>query len=339
MRLLATVLVALALAPSALAGPGLIVGVDDDTAKWINRSAAAFAVYRDLGLRAVRVTLDWQPGQLVLSRTDAVELNRVVAGAWGIRVVLAVSGGPDDAPVDDAGRAQFCAYVAGVLQRYPSIGDVVIWTEPNSARFWKPVSPEAYAALLARCYGVLHAVRPGVNVIAASAARGTMAPAAFWKRVGAAAAGAAVVDAIGHNPYPASSSEDPAARHRDGRIGEGDYDRLVKVLGRAFGRVPPIWYMEDGFQTPVDPRRWLYSGTETEKHLTADQGAQLAAAIRLAYCQPDVGAFFNFELVDERSLAGWQSGVLYADGTPKPSYLALKQAVSDASRSAIACPA
>ena len=38
-------------------------------------------------------------------------------------------------------------------------------------------------------------------------------------------------------------------------------------------------------------------------------------------------AFFNFELADEPSLAGWQSGLLWADNTPKPSYAAFKTEV------------
>jgi len=261
-------------------------------------------------------------------------LTRRLRDAQMVSAVLAVTGPADAAPVDEAGRAAYCGYVAGVLRSYPQIGDVVIWTEPNSARFWKPVSPEAYAALLSACYPLLHAARPSVNVIGASAARGTIPPATFWKRVGAAAG---ALDTVGHNPYPADSSEDPGARHRNGRVGEGDYDRLVKALRSAFGRLPPIWYLEDGFQSPVDERGWLYRGTETDRRPALDQSAQVAVAIRLAYCQPDVQAFFNFELVDERDLRGWQSGVLYADGAPKPSYDAFKQAVREAASGAVAC--
>ena len=52
---------------------------------------------------------------------------------------------------------------------------------------------------------------------------------------------------------------------------------------------------------------------------------QLADAIKIAYCQPLVGAYFNFHLVDEKDLAGWQSGVYWADGTPKPAYQALQR--------------
>jgi len=53
----------------------------------------------------------------------------------------------------------------------------------------------------------------------------------------------------------------------------------------------------------------------------------LRDALLLGRCQPEVGAFFNFELLDEDRLAGWQSGVLWRDATHKPSYKAFKNAV------------
>ena len=52
---------------------------------------------------------------------------------------------------------------------------------------------------------------------------------------------------------------------------------------------------------------------------------QLEDAIRVAYCQPAVGAYFNFHLYDERDLAGWQSGVFWPDGQPKAAYQALRR--------------
>ena len=75
--------------------------------------------------------------------------------------------------------------------------------------------------------------------------------------------------------------------------------------------------MEQGFQTSVDPaKRPLYRGVETVRQVlpsffalaaaratagpAPDQATQLSDALRVAYCQPAVGAFFNFELADER---------------------------------------
>ena len=53
-------------------------------------------------------------------------------------------------------------------------------------------------------------------------------------------------------------------------------------------------------------------------------------SIRLAACQPYVGAFFNFLLVDEPRLTGWQSGAYWADLTPKDSLPAFQPAIAEA---------
>jgi hypothetical protein len=343
---------ALALAPPAPAGPGLLVGVDDDSLKWYTQTRALVSIYRDLGVGAVRVTLSWQPGQWAPTRADRQSLNRVNVAAWGMRVVVAVTGSASQPPLDDASRTTYCNYVANVLRMYPAFDDVVIWTEPNSPQFWQPQdgAAAAYEALLARCWDVLHAVRPHVNVIAASAPH--QDPAAWFAGVGAAlrASGRAqpIFDTVGHNAYPRNSAEPPSVQHKRGQIDEGDYDRLLRALRRAFaGTSQPlpgrngvtIWYMEDGFQTQVDAARRVYSGSETDVHAVSEaaQAVQLAAAVREAACQPLVGAFFNFELRDETSLAGWQSGVLRADWSPKPSYAAFRSAIADVRAGRVAC--
>ena len=64
---------------------------------------------------------------------------------------------------------------------------------------------------------------------------------------------------------------------------------------------------------------------------------QLTAALELAYCQPAVGAFFNFQLADDRSLAGWQSGLLWADWTPKPSFWPVREAIAGVAAGRVDC--
>ena len=59
-----------------------------------------------------------------------------------------------------------------------------------------------------------------------------------------------------------------------------------------------------------------------------DQALQLRDALELAYCQPAVGAFFNFQLVDEEQLGGWQSGLLWADGSREALVRPFKAAVA-----------
>ena len=135
-------------------------------------------------------------------------------------------------------------------------------------------------------------------------------------------------------------------------IGQGDYPRLLSYLKTAFGgtRQPVpgqkdvrIWYLEDGFQTGVGAKRSFYGNSETDRAVVApvggkvDQASQLSDAIRLAYCQPAVGGFFNFLLADEANLHGWQSGVLFADWTPKPSYPALKRVITEVNSRRVDC--
>jgi hypothetical protein len=135
-----------------------------------------------------------------------------------------------------------------------------------------------------------------------------------------------LVDAFGHNPYPRTASEPPTARHDAGFVGEGDYERLRRAL-RPFGE-PDVWYLEDGFQSAVPHAlRGRYDGRETIAPATAAQQARnLGAAIALAACQPHVRAFFNFELVDETRLAGWQSGLVWRGVHRKPAAAAFAAA-------------
>ena len=70
---------------------------------------------------------------------------------------------------------------------------------------------------------------------------------------------------------------------------------------------------------------------------TVDQAGQLRDALFLAYCQPEVAAYFNLELMDEERLAGWQSGVMWEDGTRKPSYQAFKQVVARVRSGTVDC--
>ncbi|HSS73582.1 MAG TPA: hypothetical protein VLK53_08450 [Gaiellaceae bacterium] len=367
------------LAGAGRAAPGLLVGMDDDTLKWAEKPQAqkTLSYARDLGIRAVRVTVPWHPGDTRLGVDDRIPVDRMILATWAahFRVVLAVYGAATDAPQTDAARDSYCTFVGNLLRRYPGVVDVVIWNEPNTGRFWRPqfdadgqsVGPANYEVLLAHCYDVLHRVRPNINVIAASSPHGnnrpwlsasaSHSPIEFYRKIGEAyrASGRAVpiFDTVGHNPYPTTNGEPPWTRHAGGTIGEGDYDKLMAALTEAFGgtgqplpgqRNVSIWYMEQGFQTTVDAAKAsLYSGVETDRHrlpptaarttagtsdgLAADQATQLTDALRMAYCQPGVAAFFNFEIADEPGLGGWQSGLLWTDFTPKPSYQPFKDAV------------
>ena len=345
---LALLLVSLAAAGTARADSRILVGVDDDLIKWTSRPTTVVATARSLHVDAMRVTLQWTRGRSTLSGRDHTQLRRAVtASRYGVQIVLSVYGRATDAPDERSERDDYCDFVEGVLRRYTEIRNVVIWNEVNSPAFWQPGGDPAaaYEALLAQCWDDIHESLPNVRLLTTTAANHD--PAEFIRGVGVAyrASGRTrpIFDAAGHNPYPLYPDEPVTATHT-GYIGQGDYARLVGALDDAFARTgqqpTAIWYLEDGFQSTIDVgRRSYYSGRESIGRAVSPSGqaSQVAAALRLASCQPRVAAFFNFLLVDERSLAGWQSGLLWADWRRKPAFDAYRQAIDDVRRGAVPC--
>ena len=341
---------ALLFSSPAHAAPGLLLGVDDDSLKWYARTSSLVSIYDTLDLGAVRVTLQWSPGETFPSGSDRTELQRVASASNRIRIVLAVVGPADEPPVDEAGRASYCGFVANVLRRYPAVHDVAIWTEPNAKRFWQPQHGAAasYESLLAACWDAAHAAQPAANVIATSAPHSD--PAGWYRAVGAAYRASLraqrIFDTVGHNAYPDDSSESPSAVHRSKHLDEGDLAALLTTLRKAFrhtGQPAPgsdgvtVWYLEDGFQS--SPGGGPYAGVETDRHPVSEerQAEELRAAAELAYCQPAVGAFFNFELRDDASLAGWQSGLVRPDWSAKPAFTAYAAAAREIRDGTVVC--
>ena len=344
------------------ATPAFVIGVDDDHSKWLARPDGLIAKYRELGLDAVRITIPWHKGQ---SRPASVRVYLHRAAMMiqrGQRVVISVYGRPSDAPLDATARRQYCDFLRYIVLRIP-FEDVAIWNEANSPTFW-PASAgaAAYEELLAACWVRVHALRPNINIISTTAAH--YDPAGFIRRLGDAYRERGrrhpLVDTFGHNPYPDNAAEPPWVEHVDSRtVGEGDLPRLLGAIEDAFeGTAQPlpgegrttVWYLETGFQTSVPlSKRRFYRGVETDARVVLpvaptkadpwlrDQASQLRDALLLARCQPAVGAFFNFELLDADRLAGWQSGVLWRDGTNKPSYDAFKNAVHLARSGEVDC--
>ena len=281
---------------------------------------------RQLGADAVRVWVPWS-GEDRPAGARLDELMRAEAAAARTQVVLAVFGFARDTPVTPRAQRRFCTYAQRTLALVPDARAVVVWNEANTPDYWRG-TPAGYEALLARCYDLLH--RHGLTVLDSTASG--HAPETFLRGVAAAyrASGRTqpIVDAFGHNPYPRTASEPPNAIHAPGFLGMGDYPRLEAVLSAAFGHPYDIWYLEDGYQSNVPaPLARRYAGRENVATLApAEQAARVAAAIGLAACQSRVKAFFNFELVDETRLAGWQSGLVWRGVHRKPAAAAFLHA-------------
>jgi hypothetical protein len=251
---------AVGLAAGAPAAPGLVVGVSDDYLATEPRAAAG--PFHDLGLDAVRLTIDWRPGMPALSGKDAAGIAAASIAAAGKHIVLAVySDDADDAPTTPAARDEYCAFVRSIVAQFPQVDDVAIWNEPNKSTFWKPqfdgdasAAPGAYLQLLVRCYELLHAAKPSVNVIHAGLsstgndrpdARSNVShsPGNFIRQEGMvyrtlypdAARGPQAFDTLALHAYGESSRERPWEQHpASATIAMGDIDKLVLALWDAF---------------------------------------------------------------------------------------------------------
>jgi hypothetical protein len=356
-RLVLALVAAAVLAPAAHGANYLRLGFDDDTLKWMVRPDGYVGVQRELGAPFTRIKIPWSRGAVRPGRLVTTYLDRAArAGRLHQKVVLAVYGDASQAPVDARSRDRYCRFVRSLFKAAPDTAAVVIWNEANSPRYWPPAAgAPAYETLLARCYDVLHAFRANVNVVDSTASH--YDPAGFITALGEAYRASGrdrpIIDTFGHNPYPEYAAEDPWATHT-GTIGEGDYATLMAAITDAFRstaqRVPSatwarLWYLEDGFQTEVPwPFGPFYAGRENDRTALPavalrgkSQASQLTAAIELAFCQPAVSAFFNFTLIDERRLAGWQSGLMYTNGARKPSFDAYQEVAAAVANRTVDC--
>jgi hypothetical protein len=184
------------------------------------------------------------------------------------------------------------------------------------------------------------------------APRKTHSPTVFIRDLGVAYRASArptrLMDAFAFHPYEDNSSVAPAAglHPKSTTIALGDYGKLVSLLGQAFDGTPqpgstlPIYYDEFGVETQVPPAKAsLYTGAEPATTKPVDEATQAAyyqQAVQLAFCQPNVRGLFLFHVFDEPGLLQWQSGVYYADETPKSSMPAVRLAMRQSHRGVVA---
>jgi hypothetical protein len=375
-RTLVVLLAALVSAPAALAGgPHMLVGAVEPSAlqSTADQAAAQIALARNAGLGdAIRVAATWARGRRAPEPATVTAIrNAVDAAAPGTTVYVSLYPfGSSQTPLSDADQGDFTAWVAAIARAVPEATHFIIGNEPNLNRFWLPqfgpngedVAAPAYVALLGRVYDALKAISPSIEVLGGALShagvdrpntgRDTHSPTAFIQDMGAAyrASGrtAPIMDALAFHPYMLRSDEPPTTTHADTTITIADYPKLVQLLGQAFdgtaqrGSDLPIVYDEFGVESLIPAEKAsLYTGAEPSTVHPVDEATQAAyytQALQLAFCQPTVKAFLVFSLLDENALPGWQSGVYYADATPKSSLAPVQDAANAVRRNRIACP-
>ena len=96
--------------------------------------------------------------------------------------------------------------------------------------------------------------------------------------------------------------------------------RITSAVAECFHRPIPIVYTEAGFKTAVPPDAG-YTGTAQQGVLYVSLGQFVALEQHVAMLANSYGVIgiYNFLLTDEQSLSsGWQSGLYYFNGRPKP---------------------
>jgi hypothetical protein len=322
---------------------------------------------RQAGFDAAMVSATWKRGQRRPAAALVRGLENVGVAAQRDRMRLFVMlwhGFASGTPRNASDRAAFAQFAAGIVDALPGVDAVVVGNEPNLSTFWKPqfggdgrdLAAAGYADLLARSYDAIKAADPGVLVLGGAlsprgadrpgGSRPTHSPTAFIRDLGAAYRASGrdrpLMDAFAIHPYMQFSRVSPRETHpQNTSITIADYPKLVALLNEAFhgtaqpgGARLPVYYTEFGVQTMVPPaKRRFYSDVESPGHVDSvafdAQAAFYREALALTYCQPTVKALFIFHVFDEADYAGWQSGLYFADQTPKPSLGPFHRAVTD----------
>jgi len=375
MRFLAGLVGALVLAPAAHAGgPLMRVGATEDQVKQLTlvQAKTKLDMLRLAGLDAVRVTLIWAPGQTAPAADDEKAIANVLnaSSLAGIKAYVGVTQfGSRTTPLTDEARSQFAQYTASVATKFPGLAGLIVGNEPNLNRFWLPqfnddgtdAAAPAFLELLAESYDAIKAAQPTVKVYGIgisprggdnpNATRLTHSPTVFLRDLGIAyrASGRTtpIMDGLAIHPYQDNSSQPPTFQHPNSTtISIADYGKLVKLLGEAFdgtaqkGSTLPILYDEYGVESLIpSDHSVIYTGTEPTTTHPVDEATQAkyyAQAIGIAFCQPNVDGILLFHAIDETELSAWQSGLYYANGTPKSSLAGVGAAASQSRRGVIA---
>jgi hypothetical protein len=311
---------------------------------------------RRAGLDSVILQLFWAPGQRRPAAHEVRELRNAAVAARRAEIeplVIVTHTGSRTTPRTALLREQFATYTAQLARLVPQFRQFIIGNEPNLNRFWLPqfgpngenVAARDYLALLAQTYDALKDVSDDIRVVGGalaprggddpSSARHTHSPTQFIRDLGRyyreSGREKPVMDAFAHHPYLESSRLSPSLAHpRVTTISLADYGKLVNLLGEAFdgtaqpGFDLPVLYTEFGVQTriPATKRGAYTNHTSPVAADAVSEGTQQTyyrEAVELACDQPTVEGLYIFHVWDEPDLFGWQSGLYYADHTPKSS--------------------
>lgn len=344
--------------------PSFIVGAMEDSvlSEDYHQSELIAAKIAEMGFNTLKISMPWtHPRQCAEIDNDLVRFQNAAKAArnsslfFMLNLIPGGGNGLGMAPVTASQQRCYKDTLVSYLHAFSEInegGHIVIEApnEPNSDTFWRPQkdkdgnwsAPIAVTRLLAGTYQPLkrEAEELGIKVTFVGGGLASKDnPGQFIKEMGQAKRelGKRLMDAFGHHPYPHTNDELPEARHSNegsGTIGFGDTERLAQTLDNNLGAGLPIYYTEYGRKTKVPSDKLglykIYPNAPKSLISEAQQADFYSRELRLAKCEPRVGAVVLFNVIDD-SDGYWTSGLMYPDLSPKSSYEIVKRAITQAS--------
>jgi hypothetical protein len=230
-----------------------------------------------------------------------------------------------------------------------------LWLQPQQScmtghKRCSPSAPHAYRDLVRAAYPAIHAADPGAEVLAGGlASRGgrpvqrnqPVRPLAFIRAFGCVderfrpvrtgrcrGFRPARIDGFAYHPHPVRASPTtPAERTDDAAIADlPKLEATLDAVQRSGGFTTPT-----GAPVPLHLTEFAYQTSPPDRLdgvTPAQQSRWLQQSAYLAWKDPRVRTLVQYEWQDEgvrnlgpgrRAYAGWQSGLRYADGRPKPA--------------------
>jgi hypothetical protein len=290
------------------------------------------------------------------------------AAAAGVKLEFAVSPRHSAELSDQGGPAKFAKWLTSLAQTYPQVTTYVVMNECNQDLFVNPqyqngqnVSAAECGAFLAAGYDALKAVNPSIFVwglglsprgaVPNGRPQASTDPIDFLGYLGAwyrqSGRTKPLMDGLDLHPYPIPQSLPFASGYSDPHsYSVANLARPYQAFYNAFngtaqptvgpGRLP-VQLNEVGIQTTTNGHSG-YTGAENVANTTggmippydseAYQAQWYSELVDASECDADITNVNIFKLIDESNLAGWQSGLYYADWAPKASAAAVKNEIA-----------
>jgi hypothetical protein len=351
-----------------------LVGVADDAPKYADDGGEAiYAKLAELGMREVRIVVDFDPAQpRTIQEKAFLDRSIAKAAAAGIDVVFSVYPHfPRAFATDtDVRVAAFGSYLARLARTYPEVRKFIVLNEPNEGFFLAPqysrrrnLSAAVALKALAAGYDRLKAVDRGITVVGLGLSPDgngvtSTPPVRFIKALGDAYRASRrkkpIMDKLAFHVHPRDSRTFGDKTHfRWPNAGPADLGRIKQAVWDAFhGTAQPVFAETGGTGADAGaavqpqtlrldlaevavqvgiPDSLAASYTGSEDVPVADEARQAKAyASLLSYfaCDPSVADVLLFLLIDQADLGRYQSGLLRVDGSERPSFASVRDAIA-----------